>query len=399
MPGGKLTHMNYESSFSHDEAGAVALDEAQRNRRRRNIIIGAVLAVVVLAAAYALFGRGGGAAEAGKADQQRPHVTVIVPTRQPVDRVLSATGSLAARREMPVGVVGEGGMVTRVLVEPGQWVGTGQVLATIERSVQAEQNNSLSAQINVARADARIAQAELDRSMQLVARGFISKADVDRKTATRDAAAARVRVAEAQLGESRARTGRLDIRAPAAGLVLTRAVEPGQVVGAGSGVLFRMAKGGEMELRAQLNEMDLATLRAGVAAQVTPVGSDRSFDGQVWQVSPVIDPDSRQGVARIALSYDPALRPGGFATARIVAGSVDAPLLPESSIQSDQKGSFLYVVDKNDTIVRRDVKVGNVSDGGITILSGLSNGERVVLSAGAFLNPGDKVVPERRATR
>lgn len=399
MPGGKLTHMNYESSFSHDEAGAVALDEAQRNRRRRNIIIGAVLAVVVLAAAYALFGRGGGAAEAGKADQQRPHVTVIVPTRQPVDRVLSATGSLAARREMPVGVVGEGGMVTRVLVEPGQWVGAGQVLATIERSVQAEQNNSLSAQINVARADARIAQAELDRSMQLVARGFISKADVDRKTATRDAAAARVRVAEAQLGESRARTGRLDIRAPAAGLVLTRAVEPGQVVGAGSGVLFRMAKGGEMELRAQLNEMDLATLRAGVAAKVTPVGSDRSFDGQVWQVSPVIDPDSRQGVARIALSYDPALRPGGFATARIVAGSVDAPLLPESSIQSDQKGSFLYVVDKNDTIVRRDVKVGNVSDGGITILSGLSNGERVVLSAGAFLNPGDKVVPERRATR
>ncbi len=399
MPGGKLTHMNYESSFSHDEAGAVALDETQRNRRRRNIIIGAVVAVIVLAAAYALFGRGGGAAEAGKADQQRPHVTVIVPTRQPVDRVLSATGSLAARREMPVGVVGEGGMVTRVLVEPGQWVGAGQVLATIERSVQAEQNNSLSAQINVARADARIAQAELDRSMQLVARGFISKADVDRKTATRDAAAARVRVAEAQLGESRARTGRLDIRAPAAGLVLTRAVEPGQVVGAGSGVLFRMAKGGEMELRAQLNEMDLATLRAGVAAQVTPVGSDRSFDGQVWQVSPVIDPDSRQGVARIALSYDPALRPGGFATARIVAGSVDAPLLPESSIQSDQKGSFLYVVDKNDTIVRRDVKVGNVSDGGITILSGLSNGERVVLSAGAFLNPGDKVVPERRATR
>ncbi|ODU20336.1 MAG: efflux transporter periplasmic adaptor subunit [Sphingomonas sp. SCN 67-18] len=391
--------MNYESSFSHDEAGAVALDETQRNRRRRNIIIGAVVAVIVLAAAYALFGRGGGAAEAGKADQQRPHVTVIVPTRQPVDRVLSATGSLAARREMPVGVVGEGGMVTRVLVEPGQWVGAGQVLATIERSVQAEQNNSLSAQINVARADARIAQAELDRSMQLVARGFISKADVDRKTATRDAAAARVRVAEAQLGESRARTGRLDIRAPAAGLVLTRAVEPGQVVGAGSGVLFRMAKGGEMELRAQLNEMDLATLRAGVAAQVTPVGSDRSFDGQVWQVSPVIDPDSRQGVARIALSYDPALRPGGFATARIVAGSVDAPLLPESSIQSDQKGSFLYVVDKNDTIVRRDVKVGNVSDGGITILSGLSNGERVVLSAGAFLNPGDKVVPERRATR
>lgn len=394
--------MNYESSFSHDQADSTAFEDSDRPGRRRTVIIGLVVAIAAIAIAFALFGRGGDSATANagaKAAQQRPRVTVIVPARQSVDRIISATGSLAAKREMPVGVVGEGGMVTRVLVEPGQWVGAGQVLATIERSVQVQQNDSLAAQINVARADARIAQSELDRSMQLVSRGFISKADVDRKTATRDAANARVRVAEAQLGESRARTGRLDIRAPAAGLVLTRAVEPGQVVGAGSGVLFRMAKGGEMELRAQLNEMDMATLKAGVPAKVTPVGSDRSFDGRVWQVSPVIDPNSRQGIARIALAYDPALRPGGFATARIVSGSIDAPLLPESAIQSDQKGSYLYVVDKSDSVVRRDVTVGDVSDGGITVLSGLSAGERVVLSAGAFLNPGDKVIPERRAAR
>src|SRR3546814_17160045 len=77
------------------------------------------------------------------------------------------------------------------------------------------------------------------RAKQLVSRGFISQADIDSKTATRDAAVARVNVAKATLAETQARNGRLDIRAPAAGLVLTRDVEPGQIVSAGSGVLFR----------------------------------------------------------------------------------------------------------------------------------------------------------------
>src|SRR3546814_2935002 len=133
----------------------------------------------------------------------------------------------------------------RVLVDPGNWVRPGQALATMERSGQTQQTRSLAAQVEVARADARLAEAELDRAQALVGRGFISKADIDRKTATRDAARARVDVAIAQVRESVAREGRLDIRAPEAGLVLTRDVEPGQIVGSGSGVLFRVAKGGE----------------------------------------------------------------------------------------------------------------------------------------------------------
>src|SRR3546814_17996813 len=92
---------------------------------------------------------------------------------------------------MPIGVVGEGGRVMRALVEPGDWVRAGQALATIERSVQTQQTRSLAAQVEVARADARLAEAELDRAQALVGRGFISKADIDRKTATRDAARAR----------------------------------------------------------------------------------------------------------------------------------------------------------------------------------------------------------------
>src|SRR3546814_2903743 len=71
---------------------------------------------------------------------------------------------------MPIGVVGEGGRVMRVLVEPGDWVRAGQALATIERSVQTQQTRSLAAQVEVARADARLAEAELDRAQALVGR-------------------------------------------------------------------------------------------------------------------------------------------------------------------------------------------------------------------------------------
>lgn len=376
--------------------------------RRRWIIIGTVIALLlVLIVAWMSFSGGSEPTKAGAAtaenakggagggDDSIPSVTVISPGSSQVERVITSTGTLAARREMPVGVAGEGGQIVRVLVEPGQWVGAGQVLATIDHSVQTQQLEQLSAQIRVAEADARLAQAELDRATALSARGFISTSDLDRKTATRDAANARVRVARAQLSESRARTGRLDIRAPAAGLVLTRGVEPGQIVGAGSGVLFRIARGGEMELLAQVSETDLAVIGRGASATVTPVGSANGFTGQIWQISPVIDPQSRQGTARIALSYSPGLRPGGFAEARIVAGSSRSPMLPESAVLNDDAGNYVYVIDAQNKAQRRAVTIGQVTNAGVTISAGLTGQERIVVSAGAFLSPGDVVRPVR----
>ena len=390
---GSVTGMNYESgNLEHDRLALPG--EVVRPRRGRQIalILGVIL---ILFAMFWFFGRhkqratdpvaGGGS--------QAPTVSVIAPGRQTVDRTIQATGTLAARREMPVGVAGEGGRILRVLVEPGQWVAAGQVLATVDRSVQAQTAASLAAQIKVAQADATLAQSQLDRAKQLVANGFVSKADIDSKTATRDAAIARVRVAQAQLGQQRASNGRLDIRAPAAGLVLTRQVEPGQIVSAGSGVLFRLAMGGEMEMKAALAEQDLAGLHVGARATVVPVGTQDSFPGQVWQLSPVIDPQSRQGVARISLRYSPSLRPGGFATATLIGGASTVPLLPESAVQSDRQGNFVYVIDARNKAQRRNVKTGPVTDQGVSVVGGLTGTERVVISAGAFLSPGQVVKP------
>lgn len=391
--------MNFETRLAREPEGVAYYEDtadADARRKRRWLIIGVVVAIIAIAGAIFAYNRSTApaAGAAGEA-KESPTVSVVVPGRQPVANVITAAGSLAARREMPVGVVGEGGLVTRVWVEPGTWVGAGQVLASIERSVQAQDSAQLAAQVNVAQADARLAQAELERATALVSRGFVSKADVDRRTATRDAALARVKVAQAQLAGNRARIGRLDIRAPAAGLVLTRSVEPGQVVGGGSGVLFRMAQGGQMEMRALLAEADITRVSAGQSASVVPVGSQKSFNGQIWQVSPVIDPQSRQGTVRIALAYDPALRPGGFASAQITSGQVEAPLLPESAVLSDPKGNYVFIVGPDNKVARRDVKVGTVNDRGVTIVNGLSGTESVILSAGGFLNPGETVIPAK----
>ncbi|MDG5748150.1 efflux RND transporter periplasmic adaptor subunit [Qipengyuania sp. XHP0207] len=392
--------MNYESGFQADNADLASpgdtvegAEQPGRSRNRLYWIIAAIALLAIIAAAYYAFS-GGAADEGAGEDSQLPTVTVIRPGSSSVEGVITATGTLAARRDLPVGVVGEGGRVTSVPVDEGSWVRQGQVLAVIDRSVQSQQAQSAAAQIQVAQADANLAQANLDRALQLVERGFVSTADVDRLTATRDAAVARVRVAQAQLRELRARNARLNIVAPASGLVLERNVEVGQTVSAGSPPLFRIARGGEMELEARLGEADLARVSVGTQAEVSPVGSDRVFSGQIWQVSPLISQQDRQGTARIALPYAPALRPGGFATARIVSGTVTAPILPESAVLSDDDGAYVYVIDADNTAQRRAIETGAVTPKGIVVTGGLTGTEQVVLRAGGFLNPGETVSPQ-----
>jgi len=386
--------MNYETTMSAELDGDILQDSHDRNQRRIRIATLIVAILIIAGAAYYFFGSSNNApTDADKAGQAQT-VTVVAPGRDSVVRAINATGTLAARREIPVGVVGEGGRVLQVYVDAGDWVTQGQVLVSVDRSVQTQQAAALEAQTNVARADLQLAQNELDRAMQLVERGFVSKADVERKTANRDAARARVNVANAQLGETRARNARLDVRAPVSGYVLERNVETGQTVSAGSGILFRIAKDGQLELQAKLSEDDLAQISVGIPASVTPVGVDRVFEGNIWQISPMIDAQSRQGMARIALPFDKALRPGGFASVEIKSGEMKAPVLPESAVQTGRNGSFVYIVGKNNKVQQRPVKVGSVTANGLIIEEGLDGSERVVLYAGGFLNPDETINPK-----
>jgi RND family efflux transporter MFP subunit len=391
--------MNRETSIRTSDTLVVT----DRSQSRRWVIIAAVAILVLVAIGAAmLMGRGSGnnqKAAAGKAAGQVPTVTVVVPGQSSVGRTIVASGPLAAKRDQPIGIAGQGGRVVRVLADAGTWVRAGQTLAVVDRSVQTQQAAQLAAQVQAAKADAALAQSNYERAIALQGRGFVSKAEIDAKKASRDAAYAQVRVAEAQLNATRAQIGQLNVLAPSSGLILARSVEVGQIVSPGSGALFRLAEGGQMEMQAQLSQQDLAFVHTGMPASVTPVGAKSSIAGTVWQVAPVIDPQSRLGQVRIQIPYTPAVKPGGFAEARITAGSTTAPVLPQSAVLSDERGNYVYIVNGKNEVERRDIKIGSVNDNGVTVASGLSGNEAVVLSAGPFLNPGQKVNPRRQASR
>ncbi len=351
-----------------------------------------LITLVVAAAAFGLWKLFGPKPAVAPVVATVPEVTVIVPGTTLVADQVNAPGSIAARRDVAVGVQGEGGRVTQVLVDPGQMVGKGQILARIDNAVQVQQSAQLAASVRSAQADAQLAENDLGRAQALVSRGFVSKADVDKRIASRDGARARVDVARAQLAESNARLERLDVRAPAAGLVLSRTVEVGQVVSPGT-ALFRLAEGGVLEMRAQVAEQDLARLKSGMAASVTPIGSTIEYRGRIWLLDPVIDAVSRQGIARIAVPYSPGLRVGAFAKTRIAAGEASKPVLPQSAVQVDEKGNYVLVVGAGNKVERRAIAIGSVGDQGVSIASGLNGTEKVVASAGAFLRAGEKINP------
>jgi len=396
-----MNDMNLETPIRTSDSETVVVANDRARRRKRIAIVGlGLVAVVALALALLLTsgskesaGAGNTAADAA----QLPTVSVAVPGRTLLARVITASGAIAARRDQPIGIAGSGGKVVRVLVDAGSWVRAGQVLAVVDRSVQSQQAAQLAAQVDAARANAALAQSNYERALALKDRGFVSTAEIESKKATRDAALAQVRVAQAQLAATRAEIGRLDVTAPTSGLILDRNVEVGQIVGPASGALFRLALGGEMEMKAQLSQQDLSAIHVGMPATVTPIGAGKSVAGSVWQVAPVIDPQSRQGKVRIAVPYSPEIRPGGFAEAKITAGSTSAPLLPQSAVLSDSKGNYAYIVNAKDEVERRDITIGTVDDNGVTIAAGLSGQERVVISAGPFLAPGQKVKPRREA--
>src|SRR3954471_12381872 len=136
-----MTAMNYESpKWGRGALDVEVIDDgAAVRRRRRNIIIGIAVLVAAVIVALLIVGVGKkpskqaqAAAAAEKAHNgPAPRVTVIVPGRQAIAKTITATGTIGARRDMPVGIAGEGGMVVKVMVEPGQWVGAGQTLAII----------------------------------------------------------------------------------------------------------------------------------------------------------------------------------------------------------------------------------------------------------------------------
>ena len=359
---------------------------------KRLVPIGVAIVAVVLVAAVLGRVTHPQASRVPLAEQQSiPFISVIVPGLRPVTSTVTFTGAIAARYDMPIGNDGDTGRIVHVFVEPGDHVERGQLLAKIDDSIIIPQIKRLEAALEQAKAQAALSAAEYRRAQGVEAAGALSAEDIEKRHATAITDAANVKVVEAQLAEAEARLTRTRIVAPIAGTVLTRSAEVGQIANPGGPALFRVASGGEVEMRGQLAEQDLAQVKVGDPASVRLSGLPQAFEGHVRLLGAVIDPQTRLGEIRITLSPDPALRPGAFARGTVSLGKAMRPVVPQTAVLSDSAGSYVFVVNERNRAERRAVQVADTSDQGVIIASGLKGTERVVATAAGFLRDGEEV--------
>jgi RND family efflux transporter MFP subunit len=335
--------------------------------------------------------------------QSTPLVTVITPRVAPVTSNVTFSGTIFARYDVPIGAEGDPGRIVAIYVEAGDRVKRGQVLAKLDQSILAPQLKRLAASLEEARAQAALSEAEYGRAKGVEAAGALSAEEIERRRAAAVTDQARVNVAAAQYAEMQARLDRTEIRASADGMILTRTAELGQTAAPGGEPLFRLASGGEIEMRGSLAEQDFARVAVNQPAQVYLTGYTAPFTGKVRLLGAVIDPKTRLGEVRIALEENSALRPGAFAKGQVTVGKATRPVLPQTAVLSDLKGSYVYVINADKKVERRPVRVADTTLAGVVIGEGLEGNEQVVAMAGGFLREGELVelaaTPEQQASK
>jgi HlyD family secretion protein len=351
------------------------------------LLIAAVIALIAWRVTHALTAKPEAAVSA------IPTVSVTEVGVSAVPSTVSIIGTIAARYDMPIGVEGDGGRVTTVYVEAGDHVKQGQVLAHLNNSVLEPQVTNLEAALDQARAEADLADAEYQRARAVGSSGALSAEETQRRKSSAVTAASHVKVAAAQLEEAKARLARADVRAPANGIILTRSVEVGQTAMPGGEALFRLSKDGETELRGQVAEQDLPLLKVGQLVDVRLTGTSKIYEGRIRLLGAVIDPATRLGTAKVSLTPDPNLRPGAFARADVTVSNAERAVLPQTAVLNDDKGSYVLVVNAQGKVERKSVRVTGMVPSGVTIAEGISPTDRIVTTAGAFLQEGETVKP------
>lgn len=354
--------------------------------------------------------------------RQAPSMSVIVA---PVDstliaRRLNVTGTVAAQDLIAVLPQTTGLQIRQILVDEGDFVKAGQVMAVLDNSVlqaeigqakaEVESNSAVVKQRQAALAQARATLAEaqrtLERNQQLANAGAISRQELDTRTTAVATASEAVRVAQANINSAEAdvrssiarvqqlqtQLGQTSVRAPAAGIVAQKNVEIGNVTGTQQ--LFSIIQNGELELQAQVPAIQLPQIRIGANAQITYDADPRvRLQGKVKEIAPLVNEQSRQATVKINIPSTSLLRPGMFARAAINTTTVPGIAIPAKAVAPQPDGSAIVFLLKNkDTVQAQPVEVGEIlSAGRVEIKNGLKLGDRVVVSGAGYLKDGDRI--------
>jgi HlyD family secretion protein len=349
-----------------------------------------------------------------------PAITVAeVVTATLSDRII-ASGLIAAVEEVQVAPLVEGQPLDQLLVDVGDMVTEGQVLAVLSKTTLELQKTEAAASLAAARsaiaqAEAQKVEAEaaaaetarvVGRTKTLRESGTAAQATLDTVNANATAANARVAVATQGLESARAQLAlaearlenvdlllaRTDVKAPVAGKIVTRNAKIGAIATSAGQPMFVITRDAALELRADVSETDIMRLAPGQKARLNAVGMSDTLDGTVRLIEPAIDPLTRLGRARISVNQAGELRTGMFVEAEILAAERQALAVPVTAIGSSPDGNTVMRV--KDGLVERVVVTTGIRDGGLVeIVDGLGEGDQVVLKAAAFVRAGDRINP------
>jgi RND family efflux transporter MFP subunit len=344
----------------------------------------AVALVSVLTLAACSRGGGGDAPSASSLT-----VTLVAAERRQIDREIVASGSVAAWQEMSLGVEVAGLRVANVLVEPGDKVVAGQALVELDRRTLDVQARQAEASLAQARANAELAVSQEKRGASLLDRNLISTNDFEVLRANRSKAEAQVVSAEAERDASKLRLGFATLRAPDAGVISARNIQPGQIV-SGGGELLRLIRRGRLEWRAEVSENDLTRIKVGATVDLRGPSGD-VVTGIIRAVSPSIDPQTRTALVYADLEKPGALRAGMFAEGRLRVGQAEVTVIPRQSVVFRDGYPYVFVMGENNKVLQRRIDSGPPQGDSVEVRSGLKDGEKVVARGAGFLSDGDIV--------
>jgi len=321
----------------------------------------------------------------------RPALSVTTTQPKPATLPLrvAANGNIAAWQEAIIGTEANGLRLAEVRVNVGDVVKRGQVLATFAPELMQADVAQIRAMVAEAEAALADASANAARARELQTSGALSDQQINQYLTAERTAQARLDAQRAQANVQRLRLGQTQVLAPDDGVISARSATVGAVLPAGQ-EMFRMIRQGRLEWRAEVAAPDLAKLKPGMAASVTPAGG-AAIGGKVRMVAPTVDPQTRNGIVYVDLGASRDARAGMFARGEFEVGTGQGLTLPQSAVLLRDGFSYVLRVGPDARVVETKVTVGRRIGDRVELTGGLDADARVVASGGGFLSDGDTV--------
>jgi HlyD family secretion protein len=316
-------------------------------------------------------------------------VTAVQPSNGSLALKLAANGNVAAWQEASIGAEASGLRLTQVLVNVGDSVKKGQLLATFAGdAVQADVAQAKAALME-AQANALDAAANAERARTLQNTGALSTQQINQYLTAEKTAAARVQAAQATLSAQGVRTQNTQVRAPDNGVISARGATVGAVVGAGT-ELFRMIRGGRLEWRAEVTSNEIASIKPGAKAKVT-AASGAQVEGTVRTVAPTIDAATRNALVYVDLPANAGVKAGMFAKGEFALGAANALTLPQQALVLRDGFTYAMRIEASNKVTQVKLETGRRVGDAVEINQGAKPSDRFVASGASFLADGDTV--------